>query len=182
MNCLLAGAPTGTTVDLARALLAATPDAPLTLLSDDTDGMLRLLDEPGLGDCECLWADAASPASVDDALVHRRMLHGRPDVVVVVVDRTPAEGSPAWTFGELLVPRLSGTPLVVSGRAAAAIAPDVEATLRALADDDAGVPLHAVVPGDDPTEVLTRAAELLRSLPTPSPDGSAPLLAGHCGH
>jgi hypothetical protein len=182
MNCLLVGAPTGTTVDLARALLAAAPEAPLTLLSDDTDGMLRLLDEPGLADCECLWADAAAPASVDNALVHRRMLHGRPDVVVVVVDRTPADGSPAWTFGELLVPRLSGTPLVVAGRAADAVAPDVEATLQALADDDAGVPPHAVVPGDEPTEVLTRAAELLRSLPAPVPDASAPLLAGHCGH
>jgi hypothetical protein len=180
MNCVLVGAPTGATVELARALLAAAPDAPVTLLSDDTDGMLRLLDEPGLGDCECLWADAGSPASVDEALVHRRMLHGRPDVVVVVVDRTPADGSTAWTFGELLVPRLAGTPLVVTGRAAAAVAADVEATLRALSDD-AGVPPHAVVPGEDPAEVLARATELLRSLPAPSPD-AAPLLAGHCGH
>jgi hypothetical protein len=182
MNCLLVGAPGGTTAGIARVLLEGDPQPPVTLLSDDTDGMLRLLDEPGLDGCECLWADATAPGTVDDALVHRRMLHGRPDVVVVVVDRTPAEGSPAWTFGELLVPRLAGTPLVVTGRAAVTVAPDVAATLRALADDEAGVPPHAVVPGDDATEVLTRAAELLRSLPTPSPGASAPLLAGHCGH
>ena len=182
MNCLLVGAPGGTTAGVARALLEGAPQQPVTVLSDDTDGMLRLLDEPGLGGCECLWADAAVPATVDDALVHRRMLHGRPDVVVVVVDRTPAEGSPAWTFGELLVPRLAGTPLVVTGRAAAAVAPDVEASLRTLSDDEVGVPPHAVVPGDDPAEVLARAAELLRSLPAPSADASAPLLTGHCGH
>jgi hypothetical protein len=181
MNCLLVGAPGGTTAAVARAFVEAAPEQPVTLLSDDSDGLLRLLDEPGLGGCECLWADADAPATVDDALVHRRMLHGRPDVVVVVVDRTPADGSAAWTFGELLIPRLSGTPLVVTGRAADAVAPDVEATLRALADD-AAAPPHAVVPGDDPSAVLTRAAELLRSLPAPCPDATAPLLAGHCGH
>lgn len=182
MNCLLVGDPGGTTVGIARAFVEAAPEQPVTLFSGDTDGMLRLLDDPGLSGCECLWADAASPGTVDDALVHRRMLHGRPDVVVVVADRTPADGSPAWTLGELLVPRLSGTPLVVAGLAAATLAPLVDGTLRALADDDTAVPPSAVVPGDDPVEILHRAAELLRSLPAPSPDASAPLLAGHCGH
>ncbi len=174
MNCLLAGAPTGTTPGVARALLAAAPGAPLTLLSDDTEGLLRLLDEPGLSACEVLWADAANPATVDDALVHRRMLHGRPDVVVVVVDRDTA-----WTLGGVLVPRLSGTPLVVTGEAAAALAPRVAADLRALTDGDGEPPVHAIVPGDDPDAVVRRAAELVRTAPAP-PD--APLLSGHCAH
>jgi hypothetical protein len=181
MNCLLVGAPGGTTAGVARALVEAAPEHPVTLLSDDTDGMLRLLDEPGLGGCECLWADAATPATVDDALVHRRMLHGRPDVVVLVVDRAPEEGPSAWALGRLLLPRLAGTPLVVTGPAAADLAPLVATTLQAAADD-AAVPPYAVVPGDDPVEILHRAAELLRSLPAPAPDASAPLLAGHCGH
>lgn len=181
MNCLLVGAPGGATAGVARAFVEADPQHPLTLLSDDTDGMLRLLDEPGLGGCECLWADAEAPATVDDALVHRRMLHGRPDVVVLVVDRAPGDGPSPWAFGELLLPRLSGTPLVVTGRAAGAVAPAVEATLRALAED-AAVPPHAVVPGDDPAEVLHRTAELLRSAPAPQDGGAAPLLSGQCGH
>jgi hypothetical protein len=181
MNCLLVGAPDGTMAGVARAFVEVARRQPVTVLSQDTDGLLRLLDQPGLDGCECLWADADAPATVDDALVHRRMLHGRPDLAVLVVDRVPEEDGSAWALGELLLPRLSGTPLVVTGRAAAAVAPDVEATLRALADD-AGVPPHAVVPGDDPTEVLTRATQLLRSLPAPAPDASAPLLAGHCGH
>jgi hypothetical protein len=182
MNCLLVGAPGGTTAGVARAFVEAAPQQPVTLLSDDTDGMLKLLDEPGLGSCECLWADAAAPATVDDALVHRRMLHGRPDVVVLVVDRAPGDGPSAWALCELLLPRLSGTPLVVTGLAAAAVAPLVADTPAALADGDAAEPPNAVVPGDDPAEVLHRAAELLRSAPAPQDDPAAPLLSGHCGH
>lgn len=182
MNCLLAGAPGGTTTTVARAFLAAAPDAPLTVLSDDTAGMLGLLDEPGLGSCECLWAEAGRPETVDDALVHRRMLHGRPDVVVLAVDRHPADGGSAWPLGELLAQRLSGTPLVVTGVAADAVAPLLTDALRSLADDGGVTAPHVVVPGDDPGTILRATADLLRSLPAPSAEPVAPLLAGHCGH
>jgi hypothetical protein len=177
VNCLLAGAPTGTTIGVARALLAAFPGAPVTVLSDDTAGLLRLLDEPGLDGTEALWADAQVPATVDDALVHRRMLHGRPDVVVVVADEEPADGG-AWRFGGVLAPRLSGTPLLVTGSAAAGLGARVAADLQALT----AVPPHAVVPGDDPEEVLRRAAELVHTAPLPPSDSAAPLLSGHCAH
>lgn len=168
MNCLLAGAPTGTAIGVARALLAASPGSPVTVLSDDTEGVLRVLDEPGLGGCEVLWADPATPATVDDALVYRRMLHGRPDVVVVVADGQPVGGDP-WRFGGVLVPRLSGTPLVITGAAAAELEPRVVADLAAL---DAAPP-HVFVPGHDPGAVLHRAAELRRAAPPPWHDSSA---------
>ncbi len=177
MNCLLAGAPTGTTIGVARALLAASPGAPVTVLSDDTAGLLRVLDQPGLEGCEALWADADVPATVDDALVHRRMLHGRPDVVVVVVDEAPPGGD-AWRFGRVLVPRLSGAPLVVIDAAADGLGPRVAAELQALP----AVPAHAVVPGTDPEAVLRAAAELVPAAPLPLTDPAAPLLSGHCGH
>ena len=177
MNCLLVGAPTGTTIGIARALLATSPGSPVTVLSDDTAGLLRFLDEPGIDGCEVLWADADVPGTVDDALVHRRLLHGRPDVVIVVADREPARGD-AWRFGGVLAPRLSGTPLVITGAAAAELAPRVAADLAALS----AVPPHAVVAGDDPEAVLHRAAELVRIAPHSQSDPSAPLLSGHCAH
>ncbi|UOY02268.1 hypothetical protein [Blastococcus sp. PRF04-17] len=182
MNCLLVGNPGGTTADVARAVVEAAPEQPVTLLSDDTDGLLRLLGEPGLSGCECLWADPAVPATVDDALVHRRLLHGSPEVVVLVVDRTPEDGGSAWALGELLVARLTRAPLLVTGLAAAALAPRVAAALSELTDDGAVRPPCAVVPGNDPSEVLRRAADLLRSVAVPRNDPATPLLSGHCGH
>ena len=181
MNCVVAGRPAGTTLAVAGALRSVTPAAPVTLLSDDTAGLLAALDRPELAGCEVLWADAAVPSTVDDALVHRRMLHGRPDVVLVVVDRSPADGSTAWTFGELLAPRLAGTPLVVTGLAAAGLAGQVADVLRGT-DGDRAEPPHVVVPGDDAAEILRRTTEFLRSLPEPATEPAASLLAGHCGH
>jgi hypothetical protein len=83
-------------------------------------------------------------------------------------------------FRELLVPRLSGTPLVVTGLAAAELARQVAAVLHVLADDDISEPPH-VVPGNDPVEILKRATELLRSRPAPA-ESSVPLLSGHSAH
>lgn len=179
MNCLLAGAPAGTTLDVAAALLTADPGAPVTLLSDDTAGLLAVLDRPELTGSEVLWADPGSPATVDDALVHRRMLHGRPDVVVVVVDDQPDR---EWALGTILLPRLAGTPLLVTGAAAAALEPRLTALLGELADGDGHAPACAVVPGTDPDAVLAEAARLVRATPVPEVDAGAPLLHGHCAH
>jgi hypothetical protein len=182
VNCLLAGAPAGTTLDMARVLLAADPAAPVTLLSDDTEGLLAVLDQPGLTRCEVLWADAASPATVDDALVHRRMLHGPPDVVIVVVDEQPGAGEAAWTLGAVLVPRLFGTPLVVTGSGVAALAPVVTAFLEGLADEVGQALACVVVPGCDPDVVLRQAADLVRTSPAPQAVAAGPPAHGHCAH
>jgi hypothetical protein len=179
VNCLLVGRPTGTTLGVAGALLAADPEAPVTLLSDDSEGLLAVLDRPGLTRCEVLWADAASPGTVDEALVHRRMLHGRLDVVVIVAD--DPSGS-ARAFATLLVPRLAGAPLVVTGHEAAAVGADVVALLDDAADGAGLAPRSlGIVVGDDHGAVLARAAQLVRRAPAPA-EISAPLLHGHCAH
>jgi hypothetical protein len=178
VNCLLVGRPTGTTLDIAGALLAADPEAPVTLLSDDTEGLLDVLDRPGLTRCEVLWADAASPATVDDALVHRRMLHGPPDVVVIVVDE-PSDS--ACAFATVLAPRLSGAPLVVTGHRAASVGSEVVALLPDAADEAGLAPRSlGIVAGHDPRAVLDRAAQLVREAPAPKAEPSGPLLHGHC--
>ena len=179
MNCLLAGRPSGSTLGVARALLASAPQAPVTLMSDDTQGLLAVLDEPGLTGCEVLWADAASPATLDDALVHRRMLHGGPDVVVIAVDEA-SERDRALVAA--LVPRLSGAPLVLTGHGATILGPEAVALLHGSTDDDAAAepaPIE-IVAGDDPRAVLARAARLLRE--APAHRAEAPLLRGHCAH
>ena len=172
MNCLLTGRPDGTTLAVARAFRAADPAAPVTLLSDDTDGLLRALQQPGLDRCEALWADAALLATVDDALVHRRMLHGQPDLVVVVAD----EERVADSLLAVLVPRLAGTPLVVTGDAAAALAPRLSAQLAALLDDGT-VPRHAVVPGQRPRQSARqpRTSSAARRRRPPLPAALRPL-------
>jgi hypothetical protein len=185
VNCLVAGSPAGTALELAAALLAADPEAPVTLLSDDTEGLLAVLDRPGLARCEVLWADAASPATVDDALVHRRMLHGRPDVVVVVVDELSADaaaGGSAWAMASVLAPRLSGTPLVVTGTGAAAVESALAALLDDLTEATGQAPACAVVPGCDPDAVVGRATELVCRSPAPEAVESGPLVHGHCAH
>jgi hypothetical protein len=177
VNCLVAGRPGGTALAVAGAFLAAAPEAPVTLLSDDTDGLLRAVEQPGLDRCEVLWADAAVPATLDDALVHRRMLHGRPDVVVVVIDRERGTGD----LVAVLAPRLGGAPLLVTGDGAAARAQEISALLAELAVEQGSAPVHVVVPGHDLDAVLRGATELVRSAPQPAVP-PAPLLSGHCAH
>ena len=115
-------------------------------------------------------------ATVDDALVHRRMLHGRPDVVVAVVDADSAGGD----LAEVLAPRLGITPLVLAGDGAAAAEPAVRALLEEAAGEGTP-PDHEVVPGHDPDAVVRVAADLVRRA-TPPAEASAPLLSGHCAH
>ena len=187
MNCLLAGVPAGTTLALAAAVLAADPEAPVTVLSDDTEGLLALLDRPGLGRCEVLWADGASPGTVDDALVHRRMLHGPPDVIVIVVDERPTSGDAptddgAWSLGAVLAARAAGTPLLVTGTGVAAVEQPLLALLDRVADETGQAPVCAVVRDSRPDAVLARAADLVRTSPAPQPVDAGPLVHGHCAH
>jgi hypothetical protein len=174
VNCLVAGRPHGAALAIAGAVLASVPDAPVTLMSDDTPGLLAALDRPELGGAEVLWADPSVPGTVDDALVHRRMLHGRPDVVVAVVDAEQG----AADLATVLAPRLGGTPLVLTGDGAAAAA----SAIRALLEEAGGEgTAPAVVPGHDAAAVLRVATDLVRRAVRPA-DDPAPLLSGHCAH
>lgn len=182
MNCLLAGYPAGTTLDVAAALLAASPGAPVTLLSDDTRALLAVLDRPELAGCEVLWADAAEPGTVDDALVHRRMLHGQPDVVVVVVDEEQLGGAHGWGLAAVLLPRLGGTPLLVVGAGAATHIPRLSALFRDLAGAGGADFACAFVAGTDTDAVLQQAALLVSTEPVAHASVERPLLHGHCAH
>jgi hypothetical protein len=103
VNALVVGAPLGAAGALARDLLALDAGAPVTVLSGDRAGLLAALERPGLS--EVLWADPAEPETCDDAVVHRQLLHGAPDVVVAAVD-----GPADWSLAERVARRLPGVP------------------------------------------------------------------------
>jgi hypothetical protein len=114
VNALLVGDPAGTAGRVAAELVAFAA-GPVTLVSQDTAGLLAALDQPELASCDVLWADPAQPGSCDDAVVHRQMLHGAPEGVVVAVDTAD---DPAWSLGAQLWRRLIGVPLLVTGPSA----------------------------------------------------------------
>lgn len=153
MNAVVVGAPLGAAGALARALAAAEPGAPVTLVSGDGPALLAALDEPGLG--EVLLVDHSVPATCDQALVHRQLLHGAPEVLVVGVEGT----DDGWALGELVAQRFPQVPLLVTGPGAMAAA-DCVAALAAAREAEGLPPLTDVLPGVDPGEVQHRLRAL----------------------
>jgi hypothetical protein len=118
VDALLVGSPAGTAGRAAAELVAFAP-GPVTLVSQDSAGLLGALDRPDLASCDGLWADPAQLGSCDDAVVHRQLLHGAPEgegegegVAVDIAD------DPAWSLGAQLWRRLIGVPLLVMGPSA----------------------------------------------------------------
>ncbi|TFV56077.1 hypothetical protein E4P41_16260 [Geodermatophilus sp. DF01-2] len=171
MNALVTGAPAGTALAVARALTTA--GGPVTLVSSDTAGLLAALDAPGMTGVDVLWADPASPAGCDDAVVHRRLVHATPEALVLAVD-DPAE----FALGAALARRLPGVPWVVAGGTAAAVADAATALATELGEDT----LWALVPGTDPSAVEHRLTDLREAAAArPAPLAAAPAL-GSCAH
>jgi hypothetical protein len=86
----------------------------------------------------------------------------------------------------VLLQRLAGTPLLVTGTGAAALEPRVTALLHELTEEDAHASVCTVVPGRDAAAVLQEAARLVRTAPAPAPapeaEAGRPLLSGPCAH
>jgi hypothetical protein len=175
VNVLVIGAPLGAAGALARELPAGGESAPVTLLSSDRAGLLAALDRPGLP--EVVWADPAEPATCDDAVVHRQLLHGTPDAVVAAVD-----GPADWSLAEQVARRLPGVPLLLTGPGAGTVGGSFAALVAELAELSGRDPLHAVVADGDGTALRERLATLVAAAdrsPLPPAGHAGP---GHCAH
>lgn len=175
VNALVVGDPAGTAGAAAAELLAAGESSPVTLVSQDTAGLLAAVDDPALASCDVLWADPAQPGSCDDAVVHRQMLHGVPDGLVVAVDATD---DPSWSLGSQLWRRLPGVPLLVTGPAAEGLRARLAELSAELERESGAEPSWQIIPGTGSAPVLEHWAALTLA----ASDRPAPVAAVAFGH